>query len=78
LENVDEMNPFTRNGIFLLLFDNTYRRLQYLVSLSTGQAAESRKTALAGGGNQGRANLPQHLKSALRDWRRFRRATRAI
>ncbi|MGI8908691.1 MAG: nucleotidyltransferase family protein [Candidatus Sumerlaeaceae bacterium] len=78
IESAEAMNPFSRNAIFLMLFDSVFRRAGYLVSLATGPAAESRRAAFSGRGQQAIGSLPEHLKLALRDWRSYRRATRFI
>ena len=77
-ETADAMNPFSRNAIFLMLFDSIGRRVGYLAGLTSGTAAESRRTALAGNGRQGLGEIPGHLRVALRDWRNYRRATKSI
>jgi MoaA/NifB/PqqE/SkfB family radical SAM enzyme len=74
----DTMNPFSRNAVFLLLFDGVVQRARYLANLTTGSAAESRRTALSSGAGQGLSQLPSHLRMALRDWRNYRRATRSL
>lgn len=77
-ESTDAMNPFSRNAIFLMLFDGLMRKGAYLASLTTGSAAESRRTAMNSGGGQAYSQLGSHFRSALRDWRSYRRATRTL
>ena len=73
-DDADKMNPFTRNGIFLLLHKGPVSRARYLVDLLSGDAAESRKTAMNGDGGQSWKRLPSHLKNALHDLQAYRRA----
>lgn len=73
-ESADELNPFTRNGIFLLMFDSLLARTRYIANLSGGEAAASRKTAMAKLENQSWNSMPRHLRQAWSDFRRFRRA----
>lgn len=74
-DHADEMNPFTRNGIFLLLHDGPISRLRYLAELSHGDAAESRRAAMGAQENQSWKTLPTHLRSAWHDLQAYRRAT---
>jgi len=76
VDKADEMNPFTRNGIFLMLHDGPINRLRYLAELSRGDAAESRRTAMQGRGGQSYKNLKRHLRSAWMDLKQYRRAVR--
>lgn len=75
-DDADQMNPFTRNGIFLLLHNSPVGAARYLVELSRGDAAESRRTALGGSGGQSWKNLRNHLRNAWLDLNAFRRAIR--
>lgn len=75
-DNAEQMNPFTRNGIFILLHNNLLTRARYLAMLSTGTAAESRRTHLGSDGGQSWKNLRTHLKAAWLDLKAYRRATR--
>ncbi len=72
-DNADAMNPFTRNGIFLLLHNGPVSRLRYLAEIAHGDAAESRRAAMATG-SQSWKHLPAHLRSAWHDLQAYRRA----
>ncbi len=73
-DDADKMNPFTRNGIFLMLHNGTISRLRYLAELTRDDAAESRRTHLGSSGGQGWRNLKTHLRHAWLDLRTYRRA----
>jgi hypothetical protein len=67
-EDAAALNPFTRNAIFLSLFQG--QRVHYLRELLTGSAAESRRSALASSGQQSWKQLPAHLYRACKSLRR--------
>jgi hypothetical protein len=71
-ENPDEMNPFTRNGIFLWMFDGIAPRIRYVAGLFDKETAESRRSALSRPGGQNVTQLKQHLRRAAADWRSYR------
>lgn len=75
-DDADEMNPFTRNGIFLLMHDGLFARLRYVGELTRGDAAESRRTAMNSSGRQSWKNLRSHLRNAWIDLKAYRRAIR--
>lgn len=73
-DNPEDMNPFTRNGAFLLIFPGLFAKTRYISQLLGKDASESRRTALTSQGNQSYRMLPVYLREALRDVRQFLRA----
>ncbi len=74
MEGAFELNPFSKNTLFLLLHDSWKSRLHYLRSLAGGGAAESRQSARRNVEAQAASHLPAQLLSAFREWRTYRRS----
>lgn len=69
-----ELNPFSKNVVFLSLHDSWPGRLGYLASLRGAEATEARASARENESAQAVSRLPSHLRAAVRDWRSYRRA----
>jgi hypothetical protein len=69
-----EMNPLSRNAVFLMLHDGMHRRLAYLLWLLGPEAGESRRESRKHGASQRIAALPRHFRDALAEYRSFRSA----
>jgi len=74
MEGAFDLNPITKNGVFLLLHDSWIGGAQYLLSLAGGNAAEARHTAQSAVASQSFTQLPRQCREAIFHWRSYRRA----
>jgi hypothetical protein len=73
LEGPFDMNPFTKNGVFLLLHDSGMSRVRYLVSLGGGNLAESRASARKNHRSQSFQQMWAQLREAFWQLRQYQR-----
>ena len=73
-ETVFDMNPLSRNAVFLMLHDGMTRRIGYLLWLLGPEASQSRRAARGHASSQRLAALPGHLREALVQYRQYRTA----
>lgn len=74
LEGPFDLNPFSKNAVFLWLHDSWIDRARYLATLAGGTAAEARHSAQRNVASQSLSQLPQQFRQALLHWRQYRRA----
>lgn len=75
-ESLRDINPFSRNGVFLLYHDSWFARARYIATFMAGDAAEARQSARRTLPSRALTNLPEQLRQAFLDWRRYRHALR--
>ena len=73
-ETAFDMNPLSRNAVFLMLHDGMTRRIGYLLWLLGPEASQSRRAARGHASSQRLAALPGHLREALVQYRQYRTA----
>jgi len=74
-EGAYDLNPFSKNGLFLFLHDSWTGRARYLISLLGGPQAESRRSARNHAPSQSIKQTPRQFYQALSHWREFRKRT---
>jgi len=76
IEVAEELNPFSKNAVFLLMCDSTTARARVLWSLVNREAAEARKTNWDYMTEQSSTSLKDQLRAqwveAWRQWRDYR------
>ncbi|MBX7245869.1 MAG: nucleotidyltransferase family protein [Candidatus Sumerlaeaceae bacterium] len=77
-EKAYDLNPITRNGLFLMMFDSWMGRLRYVAEWAGGDTAEARRNAMETQPGQAVSQLPRYLRQSLADWRRYRGAVRKV
>jgi hypothetical protein len=74
-EGAYELNPFSKNALFLRLHDSWTGRARYLIDLLGGPQAESRRSARNHAPSQSIKQTPRQFYQALSHWREFRKRT---
>ncbi|HUK42378.1 MAG TPA: hypothetical protein VLX11_15085, partial [Candidatus Acidoferrales bacterium] len=74
LEGAFDLNPISKNGVFLLLHNSWINGARYLLSLAGQEAAEARRSAREMAPSQALAQLPHQFREAISHWRAYRRA----
>jgi hypothetical protein len=74
IEGPEELNPISRNALFLFLHDSWLSRARYVTSWFSGRATKAQGDARQVVGARDLKVLRQSMRQALMHWRQYRRA----